>query len=180
MARALVFLLFLAASCTLDPPRKETLVEGLPPTENIVQLKGVAIDRFERDRLRTRAELREAHIDRERGTIAGEDVAIRVLDEAGDTTAAIRAPRGRAQHGSAVLEGGVVLTDRDQRVVRSETMVYDGANDQISVPGPVTIEGSNFRASGASLIGMRRDQLIDVTGPLTATVSSQGAPINRQ
>jgi hypothetical protein len=177
-----VLLWFVAATaCSLDPPRKQTLVEGLPRTENVVELQGVAIDRFEQDHLSVRAELATAKVDREKGTITGETIAISVLDESGETTATILAPKGRAERGTAVLEGGVTLRDAEERVVRSETMIYDAAKDAIRAPNEVTIEGANFRARGASLIATRTDQLIEVSGPVSATVApdKRSAPRKR-
>jgi lipopolysaccharide export system protein LptC len=172
VTRALAVLLLLLVGCTLDPPRKQTLVEGLPPTENVVELENVAIDRFEVDRLSARARLAKAHIDRARGVILGEEVAISVLDEVGEQTADIRAPVAKAKAGTAVLEGGVVLTDREGRVVRTETMIYTSASDTITAPNAVTIDGENFHARGASLVATRRAQLINVAGPVTATVAA--------
>lgn len=168
--RVAILLVFLTA-CTLDPPRKVTLAEGLPRTENVVELEGVAVDRFDRDRLATRAEMQSAKVDRAEGTIAGERVGILAYDETNALAARLEAPRGVAKRGTATLSGGVTLRDREGRVMRSESMIYDADRGTVTAPSEVTIEGENFIARGTSLVYSQKDDLVEVTGPLTATIT---------
>lgn len=175
----LAILLVSLSACTLDPPRKVTLAEGLPRTENVVELEGVAVDRFDRDQLATRAEMRRAKVDRAEGTIAGEEVGILAYDETKALAARVEAPRGVAKRGTATLEGGVSLRDREGRVLRSERMIYDADRGTVTAPGEVTIEGENFVARGTSLIYTQKDSLIEVTGPLSATITPDQRALSR-
>lgn len=140
---------------------------GLPQTSmpraagNQVVLEDVEIDRFEQDQLRTRARVARLHLDRTIGLALGDGVRIDVLEKeprlaaAGVVHAQVEAPHGRSILDSRVvtLEDGVTLRDREGRVLRTASMTYDSGRDFLSAPGVVTVEGENFRATGASLSG---------------------------
>jgi lipopolysaccharide export system protein LptA len=155
------------AGCSVDPPRKVTLAEEVPRGGQVVELDGVTVDRFRKDRLASRARLEQATLDREKNTLEG--TGIRVVAE----TATITAPRGHGELGdkAVVLEGGVVMIN-EGHTVRSDRMIYDAAKETITAPGEVTVEGENFRARGRSLVMKRNEQLLEIEGPTTATITA--------
>lgn len=157
-----------AAACSVDPPRKVTLAEEVPRGGQVVELEGVTVDRFRDDRLASRARLVRASIDREKNVLQGEGL------EAVAETATITAPRAHGELGdkTVVLEGGVVLRDAEGRTVRSDRMIYHAGDDTFTAPGEVTVEGENFRARGTSLVMKRGEQLLEIGGPATATISA--------
>jgi LPS export ABC transporter protein LptC len=171
VSRAALYSVVFLAGCSLDGPRREVLSEGVPKSGNVVALERVTIDRFEEDRLTSRASIERAEIDREKHVITGEMISIRVLDGRGGETAHVAAPRGNAELGArtVVLEGGVELVDQEKRTVRSDRMIYDAARDAIEAPGPVTIEGENFRADGHGLVAKRREGTVELGGPARVT-----------
>jgi LPS export ABC transporter protein LptC len=177
------FLIKLAACAAIacsSPPRDD-VASAAKPAENQVLFEGVRIDRWEEDRLRYRARIRSVRLDRESGHVLGETVAADVLDRQGETEARVTAPRMTSDLRSrrVRLLDGVVITDRQRRTLRSETLDYDSAADRMETSEPVQIEGDNFRATGRRLFGQPREGHLEVDGPTTATVTPAGATSSR-
>lgn len=167
----MISLATLAATSCSTPARDEEV--GSKPAEHQVLFEGVRIERWEQDRLRYRARIRNARLDRDSGHVTGETVRADVLDEAAQVEARVTAPRmvSDLRSGRVSLESGVAVTDRDRRTLRTETLRYDSRADQLETSAPVEIEGENFRASGGRLSGQPRGGRLFVEGPSTATVT---------
>lgn len=169
----LIVLAIVTVSCS-TAPREDERDRSSEPAEHQVLFEGVRIDRYEQDRLRYRALIRSARLDRESGHLAGETVAADSLDDDAQIDARVTAPRMLSDLRSrrVRLEDGVVITDRAGRTLRTETLDYDSAADRLETSAPVRIEGENFHATGGRLTGQPRAGQLEVEGPTTATVTA--------
>lgn len=172
---------FLAMNACSSGSSAKEAGSGGAPAENQVLFDGVRVDRFERDRLRHRAHLAQARLDRASGTVTGEVVEAQAL-EGEEVRAEVRAPRMRSELKSrtVTLEGGVTVTDHEGKTLRTETLTYDSARDWLETSAPVSIEGENFHATGGRLTGHARAGRLEVEGPAAGRVlpksTSRGEP----
>lgn len=163
---ALLLALALPA-CSVEPSRP---VSGTSKHE--VVLSGVKVDRFEGDRIRYRATLRELRLDRIDGRVRGAALTVDVLGDEGETAPRARlfAPEASTRLGSDTIElgGGVRIVDAEARVLSSERMRYTGSDGRLVTEAPVTLEGENFRARGRALGATKDSRVVEVLGPIEA------------
>lgn len=173
--------LLFGTSCLRAPegPSRALRGEAVPRAGEAARLDGVSIERFEADRLIFKAEVESAELDRGSGSATGRGVVIRVFDREGSASgnveerARVQAPLAAAdlRARSLTLEGGVVIRDREGRRMFTERVTYDAPSEIVSAPRPVDLEGDNFRARGASLVGHRIDEVLEIGGAVSATVA---------
>lgn len=140
---------------------------------DVAELRGVTLDRFEGDRLRHRATIERAELDRVRGDVAGAGIRVELEgDDPQAPRAVATADRGRSTFASklVILEGHVRVRDHTGRTLGAELLTYDFARDVADAPAPVTLDGANFHAEGGALHLDRVAGTAEVAGPATGLV----------
>jgi LPS export ABC transporter protein LptC len=173
--RGFLIKLAIVSTVACSPRTRDAADVGPNPEANQVLFEGVRIDRFEKDRLRTRARIRSARLDRESGHVTGGSVEAEVYDETSALEARVTSPRMVSDLRSHVvrLEEGVVITDRVGRTLRTETIQYDSSADRLETSAKVEIDGDNFHAKGGRMTGQPRAGLLELEGPTTSSLSGR-------
>jgi len=138
------------------------------PSPDQVRLVGVRYERFEAGGRTHHGRAAEAALERGTRQVVASAVEIEVRDTK------LRADRAAGRPGAPILlEGSVEVVDGAGRVLRTERAEWDPDAATIDAPGPVSVEGENFRVAGASMHMELERERIDVAGPVSATVRSR-------
>lgn len=147
--------------------RPSSSTSPAPEAPEALRMTHLTIERFERDRLRSRVFMNEVVRTSSVGAFEARAVRIEVRSQQDPHIWRIRAPRGRrSASGSAIeLFGGVVVTD-GVRTVKTASVVYSVEAQTLEASGAVELEAEAFRGEGTGLMGAFQTGELRILGPV--------------
>lgn len=151
-----------------------------PLAEGEVVLRGVVFDRFDGDRLAERVRAARMRLRREDQQIWAEQVdATRLPPDAQARPLRVRAPEGRfdAAGRTSRLFGGVEVVDAEGRMLETESVEHDAAQDRLHTEDPVRVRGPDFTLEGRGFELRGPEDQLEIGGPVRAvfTPAPRGA-----